>query len=375
LPAIRPVGHEERLSLVEHLDELRTRIILCIVAFVLSFSLCYWQNDRILDIINVPLDHAHRVDCKVTDKKKADDALERSGCFNEAVGGYLKAAAPALSHAAQTLGAIAGSDGVSNATRTQSKQTARELQVAAAQATRAAALTPKASTGRQPVTLGVTEPFLTTITVSAYAALLLALPFILFQLYAFILPAFSREERRVALPLMSMVPVLFVAGVVFGYFLALPRAVAFLQNYNDGAFDILVQAKDYYRFCTLLLAAMGVLFQIPIGVLAIVRLRILTVKQLRSYRGYALILFAVVAAVVTPTPDPFTMLIAMAPLVVLYEISLVLGRIFQPTGEPRFGFLAQDDEQDEDDDEEDPEADGPADPVGGAVPRTPNDLD
>ena len=84
MPAIRPVGHEERLSLIEHLDELRTRIILCIVAFVLSFSLCYWQNDRILDIINVPLDHAHRVDCKTSDRKKADDALERSGCFNEA---------------------------------------------------------------------------------------------------------------------------------------------------------------------------------------------------------------------------------------------------------------------------------------------------
>ncbi|MES1193851.1 MAG: twin-arginine translocase subunit TatC, partial [Solirubrobacterales bacterium] len=101
MPAIRPVGHEERLSLIEHLDELRTRIILCIVAFVLSFSLCYWQNDRILDIINKPLDHAHRVDCKASERAKANDALERSGCFNEAVGGYLKSAAPALTHAAR----------------------------------------------------------------------------------------------------------------------------------------------------------------------------------------------------------------------------------------------------------------------------------
>jgi sec-independent protein translocase protein TatC len=167
-----------------------------------------------------------------------------------------------------------------------------------------------------------------------------------------------------------MVPVLFVLGVVFGYFLALPRAVAFLQNYNDGAFDILVQAKDYYRFSTLLLAAMGVLFQIPIGVLAIVRLRILTVKQLRAYRGYALLLFAVIAAVVTPTPDPFTMLIAMAPLVVLYEISLIVARIFQPSGEPRFGFLADDEE-----DEELPDDDTPADLVAGGDLKNPNELD
>ncbi|HWH96638.1 MAG TPA: twin-arginine translocase subunit TatC [Baekduia sp.] len=380
MPAIRPVGHEDRLSLVEHLDELRTRIILSIVAFVLAFSLCYWQNDRILDIINKPLDHAHRVDCG--DRKKADDALERSGCFNQAVGKYLKAAGPALAQSAQTLGALAADDSVSAAARRQATASARALKAAAVQAQRAAELTPKASSGRRPVTLGVTEPFLTTITVSAYAALLLALPFILWQLYAFVLPAFSKEERRVAVPLMTLVPVLFVAGVVFGYFLALPRAVAFLQNYNDGAFDILVQARDYYRFCTLLLAAMGVLFQIPVGVLAIVRLRILTVKQLRSYRGYALILFAVVAAVVTPTPDPFTMLIAMAPLAVLYEVSLLLAKLFEPKGEPRFAFLA---DLDDDEDAEHPDGgddDGALDDAGeaaytpdGGLPGRPNDLD
>ena len=376
MPAIRPVGHDDRLSLVEHLDELRTRLILCIVAFVLAFSLCYWQNDRILDIVNKPLDHAHRVDCKKP--KKADDALERSGCFNEAVGKYLQSAAPTLVGAAKSLGAIAGSDGVSAATRAQAQRSAAQLRETAVAAAKAAALTPRASTGRQPVTLGVTEPFLTTITVSAYAALLLALPFILWQLYAFILPAFSREERRVALPLMTLVPVLFVCGVAFGYFLALPRAVSFLQNYNDGAFDILVQAKDYYRFCTLLLAAMGVLFQIPVGVLAIVRLRILTVKQLRSYRGYTLILFAVIAAVVTPTPDPVTMLIAMAPLVVLYELSLVLARFFEPKGEPRFGFLSHldDDEEDEDDDADgEHDRDEPAYAAERGSADGPNDLD
>jgi sec-independent protein translocase protein TatC len=350
LPAIRPVAHEERLSLVEHLDELRTRIILCIVALLLTFSVCYWQNARVLHIINRPLDHAHKLDCKKAGT--ASGALERSGCFDQAVGKYLKSAVPSLGGAARTLDGIAAADGVSPATRAQAAANARALQASAVAAARAAALTPKNSTGHEPVTLGVTEPFLTTITVSGYAALLLALPFILWQLYAFILPAFSKEEKKIALPLMTLVPFLFIAGVLFGYFLALPRAVSFLQNYNNGSFDILVQAKDYYRFVTVLLAAMGVLFQIPVGILAIVRLRILTVKQLRAYRGYALILFAIVAAVVTPTPDPFTMLIAMSPLVVLYELSLILARFFEPKGEPRFGdFLAHlgDDDEDEED--------------------------
>ena len=345
MPALRPVGHEDRLSLVEHLDELRTRIILCIVAFVAAFSLCYWQNARILDVVNRPLDRAHHVDC--SKPHKAADALERSGCFDEAVGAYLKAAGPALDQAGRSLQSLAGSRGVPDTARSAAEQSVRALRAATAQAARAAALTPKAGTGRQPVTLGVTEPFVTTVTVSAYAALLLTLPFLLFQAYAFVLPAFTGDERRIALPLMGLVPVLFIAGVVFGYFLALPRAVAFLQNYNDGAFDILVQAKDYYRFCTLLLAAMGVLFQIPVGVLAIVRLQIMSTRQLRAYRGYALILFAVVAAVVTPTPDPFTMLIAMAPLVVLYELSILLARLFEPEGPSRWSFLGADDDPDE----------------------------
>jgi sec-independent protein translocase protein TatC len=345
LPAIRPVGHEERLSLVEHLDELRTRIILCIVAFVAAFSVCYWQNDHVLDIVNRPLEKAHHVDCG--DRHKADDALERSGCFDEAVGAYLRAAAPALDGAARSLQGLSGADGVTGATRDQVARSVRALRDATLKAQRAAALTPRASTGRQPVTLGVTEPFVTTVTVSAYAAFLLVLPFLLWQAYAFVLPAFTGEERRIALPLMAMVPVLFLSGVAFGYFLALPRAVAFLQNYNDGAFDILVQARDYYRFCVILLAAMGILFQIPVGVLAIVRLQVLTTRQLRAYRGYALILFAIVAAVVTPTPDPFTMLIAMAPLVVLYELSIVLARIFEPKGPSRWQLFDDDDDSNE----------------------------
>ena len=125
---------------------------------------------------------------------------------------------------------------------------------------------------RLPVTLGVTEPFVTTFTVAGYAALLLSLPFLLYQAYAFVLPAFSPQERKVALPLMLMVPVLFLAGVAFGYFVALPRAIHFLQNFNDGNFDILIRATDYYKFSIVLIALIGLLFQIPVGVLAVTRL-------------------------------------------------------------------------------------------------------
>ena len=200
---------------------------------------------------------------------------------------------------------------------------------AAYRATRDAAAAAPRNTTRLPVTLGVTEPFVTTFTVAGYAALLLALPFLLYQAYAFVLPAFSPQERKVALPLMLMVPALFLAGVAFGYFVALPRAIHFLLTFNDGNFDILIRATDYYKFAIILIALIGLLFQIPVGVLAVTRMGIISARQLAKNRGYVILAIAVVAAVATPTPDPVTMLIAMAPLLVLFELSVLLARIFE----------------------------------------------
>ena len=120
-------------------------------------------------------------------------------------------------------------------------------------------------TASNPITLGVTEPFTQTISVAFYAALLLALPLILYQLYAFLIPAFTPGERKIALPIMLLVPFLFLAGLAFGYFVVLERAIAFLQNFNDDNFDILVQASTYYKFVILFLGAIGLLFQIPVG--------------------------------------------------------------------------------------------------------------
>ena len=189
----------------------------------------------------------------------------------------------------------------------------------------AVAATPRGSP-RRPVTLGVGEPFTATVTVAAYAAILLSLPLLLYQLYAFVLPAFSPTERKVAVPLMLGVPFLFIAGVVFGYFVALPAAVTFLQNFNDQNFDILLQARDYYRFAVMMMAVMGLLFQLPVVILAVTRLGIVTTRQLRRNRGYALLIIAIVAAVL-PGTDPITMLSLMLPMVVLYEVSILLAAL------------------------------------------------
>jgi sec-independent protein translocase protein TatC len=321
---VRPVGHEERLSLVEHLDELRTRLIYCIVAFIISFSFCYWQNHWLLQTINRPLQSTQNLD----GKKRSKDPLEESARFQIRSGEAQKVTAQALRTTSQAMAAIAAGSNLRPAQRNQLRQAQRELDLAAvAQATAAAAVPTNQS--RQPITLGVTEPFVTTFTVAAYAALLLSLPLILWQAYAFVLPAFSPAERRVALPLMLMVPFLFLCGVAFGYFVALPRAINFLQNFNDQSFDILIRASDYYKFSVVLLVVIGLLFQIPVGVLAVTRLGVISARQLGRNRGYVILGLSVVAAVATPTPDPVTMLIAMAPLVVLFELSIILARFVE----------------------------------------------
>ena len=143
-----------------------------------------------------------------------------------------------------------------------------------------------------------------------------------------------------------MVPVLFIAGVAFGYFVALPRATHFLLGFNNDQFDILVRAADYYKFAVILMALIGLLFQIPVGVLAVTRMGIISARQLAHNRGYVILGISVVAAVATPTPDPVTMLVAMAPLVVLFELSVLLARIF----ERRRAAKASDERWDLDDD-------------------------
>jgi sec-independent protein translocase protein TatC len=178
-----------------------------------------------------------------------------------------------------------------------------------------------------PITFGVTEPFMTTVTLSVYGGLLLSLPVILYQLYAYVLPAFSDAERRVILPFLLAVPFLFIAGVVFAYFVVIPAATQFLLNFNASEFNIEVRAREYYSFFALTCIAVGVLFQIPIAILAVTRLGITTPQQLSRNRKYAILIIAVVAMLL-PGTDPVTMLISMLPLVVLFELSLILARLF-----------------------------------------------
>jgi sec-independent protein translocase protein TatC len=338
--ALRPVGHEERLTLVGHLEELRKRLIICVAALAVTFSVCYWQNDRVLQILNKPLETKEQNDSS----KSGGDPLEQQARFS-------KLQKQAYETQARFLESLSAAD--LELTPGQAR-----LRAEAVTAARAAAAGVPKDTESNPITLGVTEPFTQTISVALYAAILLALPLILYQLYAFLIPAFTPGERKVAIPIMALVPFLFLAGLAFGYFVVLERAIAFLQNFNDDNFDILVQASTYYKFVILFLGAIGLLFQIPVAVLAVTRLGILSTQQLRKGRGYAILGIAVLAAVATPTPDPVTMTLAMGPLILLYEASILLARWLDRVS-PRVSRWDLDDDVEElDDDPEDISLDG-----------------
>ena len=184
---------------------------------------------------------------------------------------------------------------------------------------------PRHPQGDNPVTLGVGEPFTTTITVTFYFALMIALPVILFELYGFVLPALTPRERRVALPLLTAVPFLFVAGVSFGYFVVLPAAVHFLLNFNSSEFNVLVQASQYYSFAATILLAMGLVFQVPVLILGATRLGIVTPRQLRKYRRYAVVACVAVAAFLPG--DAITMILETVPLYLLYEASILVAAL------------------------------------------------
>jgi sec-independent protein translocase protein TatC len=353
--ALRPIGHEDKLTLVDHLTELRKRLLICAFTLVAAFSFCFWQNNAILDIVTKPVRETQNLQ---NPSKASQDPLEQSARFQIETGQAFKVLAPALGSASRTFKALEDDENLTAAQRSTITSSAAQLAAASRQFAQAAAARPT-NTQRNLVTLGVTEPFTATITIAFYASLLIALPMLLFQAYAFILPAFSPGERKLALPLMLMVPVLFIMGAAFGYFVVLTRAVEFLQNFNDDSFDILLQAKDYFKFAVLFVAGVGVLFQIPVGVLAVTRLGIFTPKQLAKNRGYVILGIAVLAAVATPTPDPFTMSLAMAPLIVLFELSILLARWIERIKPPpdRFGRWEDDDEDEPGDPDDDPPED------------------
>ncbi len=304
---IRAIGHEDKLTIVDHLDELRARLIVCLVALGLAFGVCMWQNHALLKVLNKPI------------TEQSEQRAERGeGTIGQAAK-LQKAAKATAAETEHALAALAApSSGLPAATRA-------NIAASLAKLHRAASGYPDGTPQLQPVTLGVGEPFTTTITVCLWFSLVFALPVILWELYGFVAPALTPEEGRFARPILFSVPFLFVAGVLFGYFVVLQQAVGFLVNFNCGQFNVLVQASLLYAFEAVLLIAIGIAFQLPLVVLGAARLNIVTPSQLRRGRRYAFVACATLAAILPG--EAITMVLVTVPLYLLYEVSILLAAI------------------------------------------------
>jgi sec-independent protein translocase protein TatC len=237
----RRLRHGEEATLVEHLGELRTRLIICLVAVAAAFVVTYTFHGHILEWLNRPLPE---------DK-------------------------------------------------------------------------------RPPVTFGVLEPFTVSIMVSFYAAALIVLPIVFWQVWAFLAPAFEERYQRSMATLVAFATALALGGVAFGYWLILPAAVHFLTNYDSSHFEILVRARDYYAFTSFLLLGVALAFEVPVFVLGLVRLRILSAARLRA--TWRVGIFAMTAlGVLLPGVDPVSTALSVITLVTLYALSIALASFFEP---------------------------------------------
>lgn len=299
---LRPIGYEDRLSVIDHLDELRTRLITAGIFVVAVFIVCFIFNHQLLSIVNKPLSKVNVATNHISAVSR-DQVNQRHGLI-EQLRGY------------QVLLA---------ASRPGSRQQAGYGLVVGGLQKQIRAL-PKVAQKDKPITIGIGEPFTTTLTVVAYFALLISLPMLLYQLYAFVIPALAPQEQRVARPVMMVAPILFVAGVVFTYYAVLPPAVKFLQGYNSSEFDSLVQAAPYYKFEILVMLGIGLAFQVPLGLLALQRVGAINAGTLTGNWRYAILIITVIVALL-PGVDPVTMAFEMAPLVLLYLASIVLLKI------------------------------------------------
>jgi sec-independent protein translocase protein TatC len=238
---VRRVGRDERLTVVEHLDELRNRVIVSVVALVVAFAVAYGFHDQLLELLERPL----------------PERYEDSGL----------------------------------------------------------------------ITLSPTEPFFTVLKVCAYTALLAALPVWLYQLYAFVIPAVQDQPRRRMLLVVAGASLLFVAGVAFGYLVVLPVALDFLLGFGDDIFLTQVRAGEYFGFVTTLMLASGLMFEVPVAMLALARIGVTSADFYIRHWRVAIVLIAALAAIL-PGGDPFSMLLLMIPQILLYLLGIWLAKRF-----------------------------------------------
>ncbi|GAB4038926.1 MAG: twin-arginine translocase subunit TatC [Rubrivivax sp.] len=181
--------------------------------------------------------------------------------------------------------------------------------------------------GTKLIATNVISPILVPLKITLMAALLLALPYVLYQVWAFVAPGLYSHEKKLVLPLVISSTILFVVGVAFCYFIVIPGMSKFIQAFAPSTITAAPDIEQYFGFVLTLFLVFGIAFEVPIAVIVLVRIGVVKIEQLQAWRGYFIVASFIVAAVVTP-PDVISQLALAVPMCLLYEAGIIAARIF-----------------------------------------------
>jgi sec-independent protein translocase protein TatC len=187
--------------------------------------------------------------------------------------------------------------------------------------------------GGQLIATEVASPFFAPLKLAFFVALVIAMPWLLYQLWAFVAPGLYKRERRLALPLLASALVLFYAGCAFAYFVVLPAVFTFLNKVTPVGVTMMTDISNYLDFVLVIFLAFGASFELPVALVILVLLGGVTPAPLREWRGYAIVGIFVVAAVITP-PDVVSQLLLAIPMMLLYEAGIIAARAVAPKPDP-----------------------------------------
>lgn len=327
-----------QMSFLEHLDELRRRLVNSVIIVVIAFMLCWFVSDRIYDFLSVPIrraiSEAERVQVPVegidgprtvvagSNLNEGDEiryVFDRSSKIGPSV---IAPGTTVLARAARNNEGVLG------------LYTAEPIfsgnAVIPEGVRLPAVLTATETTGggeERLIVTTATEPFTLYVTVSMYAAIVISVPFLLLQIWAFISPALYKHERAYVTPFVLLSSVSFILGTAFAYYILFPPAVGYLLGLGED-FRLLLRASDYLDFITLIMLAMGIIFQMPAVTYVLSRIGIVSAGFLVRSWKIALIIILIVAAVVSPTADIPNMLLFAMPMMALYVVSIVIAWFF-----------------------------------------------
>ncbi len=196
----------------------------------------------------------------------------------------------------------------------------------------------------------VTAPLITDLKLALFAAFLFTIPVLLYQMWAFVAPAVGDMGRAFTYVLISLASCLFLAGVAFGYFVVLPIGIDFLLGWDNERYQEIITGETYLPFVTRFLLAFGIVFEFPAATYVGAKLELVDAPLLKRYRKHAIVLNTVLAAALTPGQDPFSMVLMAIPMVVMYELSIIIARYVNPTTEVH--VLARDGEEEREPDDE-----------------------